>query len=453
MELDINKYTDLAMTACHNIWSDRDYFKLKNISTKDVNIIGFCEGDRIENGQFDGVNFFPFLHNTSITYYIMSEDYKTSIVSDDTVIVMSTILLSEEKAGIINYTHVFATFVIVNIEDKLLIKNAHFSSPDLIGFDTINNSLKDRPYIMSELNMSTDYYRELVENACDLFIEHDYENYELVYDKDKYQKLFNDDSYFTNPDRWFWHIINNCVHPDDCERLDLFRKVDMDKRIRNNMNHIETSFRIKNPVHGYIWVNLKLFLKFGKKTPIERMAFLFKRLDSTQFNELEYLEKSRRDDLTDLYNKTYSEYLLNKHIENISASHLSAFVLIDLDDFRLINDTFGHLTGDNIMVQFARSLNSFFGNGDLIGRLGGDKFFVLIKTMPSQYEVTKSIDNFLKSMNQTHCELGTSLDIHCSAGIVFIDENIHNFEELNKCAREALKTSKDNGKNQYTIYK
>lgn len=449
----IENLLSTAKAACHTIWIDRDVFKFKNYCTPDADITGFAETDKVENGQFGYVNIFPFLQNTSISYEIISEEYSNSTIIGNVYIVICNIHLKGKKYDTERELRIFTTLIFDTSGDTPLIANAHFSSPDDISFEKeviqipINNS-SDSSVLNDEL---AEYYRDLIFNDCDLFIECDIKDYVLKYDRDKYFHLFDDDSYFTNPDRWFWNMCNTCVHPEDYERVDIFRKVDIEKRKRNNINTVETTFRIKNHKYGYIWIKLQVINKLNDDNELEKMALIFRRLENKDFNELEYIEKSRRDELTGLYNKKYSEYLINSFLENYNKNATTAFVVIDIDDFRKVNDTFGHITGDSILVQIARSFSTFFATNDITGRLVGDKFCVLINSLPNEYEVTKSIDNFLKRMNHTHCELGTSLDVHCSAGIVFLNDTYTSYADLFDSALQALKTAKDKGKNRYEI--
>lgn len=444
---------NIAKDACHAIWIDRDIFKFKNYCTLDADITGFTETDKVENGIFSGVNIFPFLQNTSISYELISENYSVSTNIGDLCVILGTTVLKGKKRETERELKVFTTLIFNTINEVPLIANAHFSSPDDISFEKENAIISDNTLCMS--NYPTDeiaeYYRDLIINDCDLFMECDTREYILKYDREKYRNLFDDDTFYTNPDQWFWHMCNTCVHPEDYERIDIFRKVDIEKRKRNNINTIETSFRIKNRKYGYIWIKLQVINKYNDDSNSEKMALIFRRLENKEFNELEYIEKSRRDELTGLYNKKYTEYLINSFLENYNKHTFSSFVIIDIDDFRKVNDTFGHITGDSILVQIARSFNTFFATNDIMGRLVGDKFCIMINSLPDEYEVTKAIDNFLKRMNHTHCELGTSLDVHCSAGVVFLNENHSSYADLYNIGMSALKAAKDKGKNRYEI--
>lgn len=442
---------DSAKRACDSLWIIRDMFQFKLFCHKDVNIIGFAPTDTIKSGNFSGVNVFPFLNDTSMNFNVIWEDYNVTQSSETEAIVSCehNILINQSAAT--KSVKIYTTLAFIFKEDTPLITNAHFSSPDFSY--SLENSQTPTPCSKETItNVSLDsYYLEVIESTCDLFIDCDMSQYILSYDHERYRQLFDDNTFYTNPDRWFWNMCTNCVHPEDYEKVDIFRKVDMDKRIKNNITSIETNFRIKNSEAGYIWISLKVITKLSKDAKAERLAMIFRRLNNLQLSEVEYLEKTRRDSLTGLYNKNYGEYLVNTFIDSESRSDTSAFVIVDIDNFHLVNDTFGHMTGDEILKQFARSLESFFGQGNIIARSNGDKFFMLISRYPSEYEVTKSIDNFIKSMRHTHYELGTSLDIHCSAGIVFLENKVQSFKKLHSDASNALHSAKIRGKNCFVV--
>ncbi len=442
---------DNAKQALHTIWITRDIFQFKLFCHKDINIIGFSEADTVKSGHFNGVNIFPFLNDTSLSFDIIKEDFtlNSNIESEALVSCEQDISITQNCSS--KNVKIYTTLVFRLEDGTPLITNAHFSSPDFsYSLENPNNSALASKKNISRKKLES-YYLELLEDTCDLFIDCDMNEYVLNYNQTHYRELFDDNTFYTNPDRWFWNMCNNCVHPEDYERVDIFRKVDMDKRIKNNITSIETTFRIKNSALGYIWVNLTVITKISADSKTERIAMIFRKLNNLQLNEIDYLEKSRRDSLTGLYNKSYGEYLINTFIENYTGSTTVALVLTDIDNFHLINDTFGHMTGDEILKQFARSFERFFGEGTIVARATGDKFFILVNRLPSEYEVTKSVDNFLKSMRHSHSESGTSLDVHCSAGVVFLDNCSQSFSGLYSEACAALNSAKERGKNCFVV--
>lgn len=449
-------FYSLSKDAMHSIWIDRDLYEFKKFCSLDFDIVGFSDTDNVYEGNLNGVNIFPFLQDTSLQFNILHENYRKSFSDEQNCVMICEHQIRITKKDYFYQKTFFTTLVFKQNQNKASIVHAHFSVSDSASdsYDKIIESENESHEKEIDENSLSEYYRKLILNNCDLFIDCDTSEYILHYDKEAYQKLFDDDTYFINPDRWFWHICNTCVHPDDTESLDIFRKIDMEKRIRNHITKIETTFRIKNRSQGYIWVQLQVISKISEDNHLEKIALMFRQLDKSQFNELEFLEKSRKDKLTGVYNKTYFEYLLNIYLKDYNPTTTPSVALIDIDHFRLINDTFGHLTGDVILCQFARSLMTFFGQDSIIGRIKGDKFAVLIKNMPSEFEVTKLVDNFLKNMRHTHFEMGTSLDIHCSAGIVLInDSNKESISTIISQTNDALSQAKDNGRNCYVVYR
>jgi len=157
------------------------------------------------------------------------------------------------------------------------------------------------------------------------------------------------------------------------------------------------------------------------------------------------------DSLTGLKNRAaYEEFLQEKHDED----EFLAYLILDLDNFKLINDTFGHDVGDETLKKTAEVLKQFEKDGDEIFRLGGDEFVIIIPNTTveetekrTQQLIEKINEAFAKQRHQKYFPLSVSI------GIAFKPMHGKNFEELYKKADEALYVSKEKGKSQYWIYK
>lgn len=89
-------------------------------------------------------------------------------------------------------------------------------------------------------------------------------------------------------------------------------------------------------------------------------------------------QKAERDSLTDLYNKAKMHKLVEKHIQQADDTE-GAFLIIDIDDFKTINDTCGHLYGDEVLIKIANTILISAGMEDYAGRIGGDEFCVFCR--------------------------------------------------------------------------
>ena len=152
--------------------------------------------------------------------------------------------------------------------------------------------------------------------------------------------------------------------------------------------------------------------------------------------------KSTHDLLTHIYNRAYFE----KSVQNLISQNIPfALAFIDLDNFKYVNDTFGHNMGDEILINTANILRKNLKGKDIIGRFGGDEFVAVIEKCNKKCaktilaKIQKDINNFFKQYNVT-----------CSIGVSFYPE-IKDYEILLKTADEKMYEAKNSGKNKITL--
>lgn len=160
------------------------------------------------------------------------------------------------------------------------------------------------------------------------------------------------------------------------------------------------------------------------------------------------IRRSRTDGLTGLYNATTTKDLIIQRISNRNKSDsLDAFILIDCDDFKDINDTYGHLAGNQALKNISYILKLFFRKTDIIGRIGGDEFCVYMKDISSTDFVFNQCYDLIKSIEQINKDYNTSASI----GITFI-EAISEYKKVFIKADKALYKAKKKGKGEVVIY-
>ncbi|MGN0328812.1 MAG: diguanylate cyclase domain-containing protein [Lachnospira sp.] len=175
-------------------------------------------------------------------------------------------------------------------------------------------------------------------------------------------------------------------------------------------------------------------------------------LETELMNKTLLAEKSfdmaRKDSLTGLNNRAYSEDKINSYI---SSGKLGALFMMDLDDFKHINDTYGHLAGDHVLQIFSDSLKDNSSEEDVICRIGGDEFVVYFPNMENDAEVAKKAENILSDIIEKTKLTEFADEVSVSVGIAFADESM-DFRSLYRNADKALYYIKNNGKNSYHIY-
>ncbi|AYC30666.1 sensor domain-containing diguanylate cyclase [Paenisporosarcina cavernae] len=177
----------------------------------------------------------------------------------------------------------------------------------------------------------------------------------------------------------------------------------------------------------------------------------------TMITNLTYTERAlsemeliaNKDSLTNLPNrKALYEWLSSDQLQN--SSKLAVFFL-DLDGFKPINDTYGHLTGDMVLIEIAKRLQTFVGNRQFAARLGGDEF-VVVSPIQTKEEANRLANNIIQMINQEIVLSQTTVHVGCSIGIALYPDHADQQVETVHLADEALYLSKANGKNRATFY-
>lgn len=153
-------------------------------------------------------------------------------------------------------------------------------------------------------------------------------------------------------------------------------------------------------------------------------------------------QKIQRDSLTHLYNLEAGKYLANDYIKNFPSSK-HALIILDVDHFKSVNDTFGHLVGNELLVSLAKYLLVHSANDDIVIRMGGDEFVIFIKKT-DKIQIQHRCEELLNCLDEItldHQDVPFSL----SLGVYLFD---HAFE----FADEALYQSKNNGRHRFTIH-
>ena len=155
------------------------------------------------------------------------------------------------------------------------------------------------------------------------------------------------------------------------------------------------------------------------------------------------------DSLTNLYNKKYTEMLIS---ERLMGNQLKAILIIDLDDFKVVNDQYGHIVGDRFLSEVAKELKDMFWSYDIVGRIGGDEMMILMDQISNPEAVYKKCKKVIHRISQIQMSDDTEYCASCSIGIAFYPNDGETFESLYQKADKALYKMKKNGKKGYWIY-
>lgn len=188
-------------------------------------------------------------------------------------------------------------------------------------------------------------------------------------------------------------------------------------------------------------------LEFGK--------FAVQFLDCTQRvkhqDEIEHM--AYYDALTNLPNRYLLHERLQKAIASSSRNHEKlAIFLLDLDDFKLVNDTLGHFAGDELLKVISERLTSSLRHEDTVARLGGDEFMIIVESVQRLESVTSIAEKLIKAVEEPWHYNDTAYRMTCKLGISLFPDGSQDADTLMKQADIAMYKAKELGKGYYQYY-
>ena len=219
-------------------------------------------------------------------------------------------------------------------------------------------------------------------------------------------------------------------------------------------NDVETETRcFKEGALDFIakpFVPAVMLSRIGRILELEELRQgLADRLEQKTREVSDIKSKSRQDALTGLWNRLHTEETVNEMLEHGTRG---ALLMMDMDNFKLINDNYGHIAGDRTLKMFAETLREFSSEDDVLCRIGGDEFIVFVKDVTSKSELgdreSVIISNLCAKIEECGFEPNTSISI----GIAQAPEDGTEFTKLYNSADKALYYVKQNGKNSYHFF-
>lgn len=174
-------------------------------------------------------------------------------------------------------------------------------------------------------------------------------------------------------------------------------------------------------------------------------------IDRQKREQLRLLDKSRTDSMTGLYNKVTTEEEIRIALRDARPGSSGVLFMIDIDNFKDVNDSMGHLAGDSIIMEIARQLRRTFRQDDIIGRVGGDEFHVYMRDVSEIAGIRTRAQSLCSSIRNLFKNSNIDNAVSVSVGIAVTERPIA-YEDLFRQADVALYHAKGNGKNRYEFF-
>ena len=240
--------------------------------------------------------------------------------------------------------------------------------------------------------------------------------------------------------------INDFINSIEEKELFLIQIENLCKKNEN----IEITVKVNSPE------NKKFYFKIEAKKIIQNKVPL---IIGICVNITEEVKKQERieflayhDSLTGLANRTFLKTELNTLIKiNKRENKRLALIFIDLDNFKFVNDTFGHEAGDSLLVEISERLKSQLRESDVVARIGGDEFVVVLNNIKNKEDIKKILTSIKNKLSKPVIIEDNDIEVTFSAGIaIYPDDSIDN-DEILQLADIAMYESKKEGKNRFNF--
>ncbi|MDD5936604.1 MAG: EAL domain-containing protein [Clostridiales bacterium] len=440
-----------------------DFEKLAKLAPSEYNgsccLINSSGKVLVSNAQFDNKNYFNALKSASFFKINGLDTFQDNLL--------------HKKSGIIHYklneTDTYAYYSPTVIDNLFLI---HIAPSSLLDQDSRTMILIARKFMNSVLLIifllvigvfffATVYTMKVNKNRDSLLLEQQRYRIALSHSNDTIWEYDIKSDTLTKTDENFGlytgaktlHPLldvieqSNIIHPDDMDRMLKFIS-----SMTTDEKEIEVEIRARNEKNEYVWFELSgTKLYDSENTPISVIG------QTSNINEqkleIELLkQKAGQDGLTKLYNLTTICSKVNELIASIDTPLILGFLFIDIDNFSELNKQLGHLFGDAVLIDVAGKLKKLFPSTDLISRVGGDEFIVVINDASS----ITAIEAMAKHANNLFHEIYTgdevNIQLTCSIGIALYPSDGNSFDTLYDNAVTALGHAKSQGKDQICFY-
>ncbi|MEG0764053.1 MAG: diguanylate cyclase [Oscillospiraceae bacterium] len=337
----------------------------------------------------------------------------------------------------------FIVFGISWYATLLMMKNEQEKRIEIDRMWQMESEITYRKREQEELRLRLEQHKIIMNQTTDILFEWDIRNDALVFSSN-WRKKFGYDA------------INNKISgriplSDNILKEDMPAFIKIMNDTAEGAPYSEAEFRIKNIKGRYNWCRVRATTQFDSAGRAIKAIGVILDINEEKKEKQNLQKLAQRDPLTGIYNKAATNALIAHRMEDFDFTVLQALLMIDVDYFKSVNDTYGHMAGDNLLTAVATQLKSHIRGSNVVGRIGGDEFLVYLSNVESEEAALWKAQNLHSALGQLSPEQGAP-HITASIGMAVFPHGTVEFQDLYRYADEALYLCKDKGRDGVSVY-
>ncbi|UCH61047.1 MAG: EAL domain-containing protein [Anaerolineales bacterium] len=334
-------------------------------------------------------------------------------------------------------------------DESLLISLADYASIALTNanlYEKSQQEITERKRIEDTLREAEGRYALAVRGANDGIWDWDLKSNKIYFSPRWKSTLgYGDTEIGDSPSEWF-----SRVHPEDIERL----KLELTSHFNRATAHFENEHRMQHKDGTYRWILSRGLAIWDNTNVATRIAGSQTDITDRKYAEDKLLHDAFYDKLTGLPNRALFMDHLNLAVERSKRrdDYTYAVLFMDLDRFKDINDRFGHLTGDRLLVEVSKILEGRMRSTDTVARFGGDEFVILLEDIDTPESAQYIADWIQKELSSPFHISNHETYITSSIGIVLSNKGYTKAEDVLRDADIAMYIAKGNGRARHEIF-
>ncbi|SEQ38482.1 PAS domain S-box-containing protein/diguanylate cyclase (GGDEF) domain-containing protein [Ectothiorhodospira magna] len=326
--------------------------------------------------------------------------------------------------------------------DALLMLTAiHYEEQPLLHVAW--NDITRRKAAETQLRINEEKFRTFVEDANDIIYTLNLDG-TFQYLSPNIREILAQD-----PEDFLGGYFAAIVHPDDLPACQVF----LERLLTTKSKQSGLEYRVRHKTAGWRWHVTNASPLFDKDGTIIGMLGIAHDITERKRQEARMIHMAHHDPLTALPNRTLLFNRLDQIITgNRKIDDMLALLFLDLDKFKPINDTHGHAVGDLVLQQAARRLLDAVRETDMVARIGGDEFIIMLPAIRQMEHALLVAENIRQTLQAPFCINGLELGISTSIGIAFYPEHGQDSQTLAQHADIAMYHAKQSGADRICLY-